>query len=540
MLNDRPPSELGTIAGPVLGPEQSFGRIALNRTTFGARDRDVEQVISSGWTAWVDAQLNPPSGDDPALASFIAAQRLHYSYPSMSFNGKTWAAVDEDRALNYLNTGIEKLYQLARGPVGDYTFGEQVWPHIEQCAGLFIRNTHSKFQLREVMADFWLNHFSMAQSKSAYIATALVAFERDVVRPNVFGNFRTLLEEVAKSPAMLVYLDNADSAADQPNENYARELMELHTLGASAYLGKVDATPATAVLGFTDDDIIQAARAFSGWTIEKGQRGPNGTGQPNTGKFIYSSYQHNTNAGVYLGTDLRAYTADLAQGRKVLDLLAAHPATARFVCTKICRRLFGDTPPEAVIARATAAWIANADKPDQIGRVLRAILLDGTEIGEGPAVKVRRPYERVIAMMRATDSVVSASMTWHQFLRDVSDSPFAWPTPDGRPDTNAYWLNTYTHIATWGHLRDMFTQTAVKTTLVDQTPTSALASPTLLVEYWAGRLVGGMLGVGVLRALVQYANEAGFTYLRAGEKPSESLVQSIVTMIAQTPAFTVR
>lgn len=520
----------------MLEEQSSFARIALNRTTFGARDIDVSAVQRDGWEAWVDQQLNPPSGDDPQLAQFIDSQRLHYNYPAMTFGSKSWPALEEDRPLNYLKASIEKLYQLAKGPAGDYTFGEQVWPFVELCSGIFIRNTHSKFQLREFMTDFWLNHFSMSWQKNSYVANSLVSFDRDVVRPNVFGNFRTLLEAVANSPAMLVYLDNVDSTKALPNENYARELMELHTMGERAYLGKAPVGPASSSKGFTDFDMLQAARALSGWTLERTQI----PFVPESGRFRYYDGQHNTSAGMCLGYDLSTLQ-DEAQGRKVLDLVAYHPATPGFICAKICRRFFGDNPPQEIIERAKIAWIHNRRNADQIAQVIRAILVDGPENGQGPVEKIRRPYERLVALWRTTDTVVNASVYWNTILRDLSDSPFIWPTPNGRPDANSFWLNTFVNVTTWDYLKDIFYQSSLTTTLRNQTPNEALSSITATVDYWVGRMIGYALSPAAMKALYDYAGW-GASRTSSGEawNPTEEILRNIVVAIAMAPEFGVR
>lgn len=520
----------------MLPDRPTAARLALNRTTFGARDTDVAALERMGWDAWVDDQLSPPAGDDPQLAQFIDSQRLHYNYPEMTFGRKSWPALEEDRPLNYLKASVEQLYQLAKGPVGNYTFGEQGWPRLELNSAIFIRNAHSRFQLREVMVDFWLNHFSMSWQKSAYVATSLVSFDRDVVRPNAFGNFRTLLEAVARSPAMLVYLDNADSTAALPNENYARELMELHTMGESAYLGKVPAGPDSSSRGFTDLDILNAGRALSGWTIERTQI----PGREESGRFTYYEGQHNRQAGVCLGFDLSKLQGE-AQGRKVLDLVAYHPATPRFICTKICRRLFGDAPPEAVILRAVDAWNRHRESAAQIAHVLRAILLDGPEISTEPATKVRRPYERVMALWRATDAVVNADLYWGMFLGDLNDSPFVWPTPNGRPDVNSFWLNTFVNVTTWQYLRGAFDQASIKTSLRDQMPDEARASIVQTVDYWVGRIIGYALAPEAMQALYRYAGwGAAYPFPGQAWDPDEATLRNLVCAISVAPEFALR
>lgn len=176
--------------------------------------------------------------------------------------GYSWLAVNEDRPLDYLQMSNAQLWAAARNPFRDYF--ERMRSIFELTAATYIRNTHSSYQLREYMADFWFNHFNVYHDKDEQTRNGLIAYDRDVIRPNVFGNFRAMLEAVATSVSMLRYLDNANSEADRPNENYAREVMELHTMGRAAYLGKIPDGGDLSARGFTDDDIVQASRALSG------------------------------------------------------------------------------------------------------------------------------------------------------------------------------------------------------------------------------------------------------------------------------------
>src|SRR5262249_39334583 len=140
--------------------------------------------------------------------------------------------------------------------------------------------------------------------------------------------------------------------------------------------------------GFSDQDVVQASRALSGWSVQNNQRIDSRTVAPSTGEFFYNPAQHNNNATSVLGVSIANQTAPMTQGRAFLNLIAYHPATAAFVSTKLAKRIFGDTPPDAVVARATAAWIKYQYAPDQIGRVLRAIVLDGEEIWSAPTTKI--------------------------------------------------------------------------------------------------------------------------------------------------------
>ncbi len=535
--------------------KSSFERIALNRVTFGARDVEITHLQNNGWTAWVERQLIPPAGDDPALAAHIKSQVMHIQYDAFDDNqiNYHWKAVNEDRPLTYLYASPEQIWTTGISIPWTVSFAEDTRMWTEFVSGIFMRNAHSAFQLREFMADFWLNHFSVAKGKGRGVYGPAIAYDRDVIRPNVFGNFRTLLENVACSTSMLMYLDNAGSTAAIPNENYARELMELHTMGRDAYFGKNPSGADVSAKGFTDEDILQASRALSGWTIQRGQTNQlpgvaSNSGvivYPNSGQFVFNPGQHSDQAGRFLGVDLSALNGQ-AQGRKVLDIIANHPATAPFICGKLCRRIFGDTPPQAVLDRAVEAWIIHRNAHDQIARVLRAILLDGPEIGIGPVQKVRRPYERFIAMVRATDTLLNASSNWTFMFQTLNDSPLIWPTPDGRPDTNAFWLTTYTNVTVPEELKRITYE--VGTTPVNQvisvyaqTPAAARTSITAVVEYWVERMIGGLLDDDAMNALVAYAAERGL--------PSENqwwayweadFVRNIITTIASSPEFVMR
>ena len=530
-------------------------RNALNRLSFGARDVDMQVVNAQGLAAWLNDQFNVPTGDDPDLAAFLASQTMHIEYaaPAPTDMRGTWSAVNEDRPLNYLTAPTQVLFTVARRNGSTYSGSESYRIRQELLAATWIRNTHSRYQLREFMADFWHNHFNIGKNENDIATALLPLYDREAIRPYVFGNFRAMLEANATSPSMLIYLDNWVSTATTPNENYAREIMELHTLGGGNYLG-VDLNSAPYTFGsdgvrsgFTDQDIVQASRALSGWTIKYGQRFNNFT-QPLTGEFTYSSGQHNTRAGSILGIDVSGLTGDMAQGRRFLDMIAYHPGTATFVVTKLCRRIFGDSPPQAAIDRGVAAWLTNKTAPDQIRKVIEAIALGGPEIYSGDRVKLRRPYERLIALARTTNTVVNASTTMTSVLDGMNDGLFAWPAPNGRPDVNDYWLATGANLTTWNLLLQFPAWATNRTTLLDQTPVDGLVSATPLVEYWVGRLVGFALAAPTMTALVadQGGSQGVLAAVRAGMTTTaqiariETALRRLVSMIATTEEFSYR
>lgn len=482
--------------------EPSWERKALNRTTFGVSDGNELLIQSMGWANWVEAQLDPPEGDEGSLAAYMAQQTLHIEYEASNEDSERegatgWDAVDEDRPFIFLGMPEQQLYQVLINVADTHPWNE-VWNvYTETMNSVYIRATHSNYQIREVMADFWLNHFSVWYDGDDIMRLAILPYDRDVIRPRVFGNFRDMLGAVATSTAMQWYLDNARSPAELPNENYARELMELHTLGEDAYLGTID--PSTVeknadgvAIGFTDQDVIEVSRALSGWTVEVGQWGGEEREElPYTWMFTYNDVQHNTEADQFLGQNLSSLTADMAQGERVLDLLAEHPATAEFVVGKLVRRLFGDTPPQAVLDRAVTTWMDNLDHPNQIRLVLESILLDGTEIGDEAPSRIRRPFEKMVASWRGMGATVNASLYWPWISTQTKDAAFDWPAPNGRPNASGYWLAGTQVMTAWNQMYNLATWSGIITgDLVDEVPLEATDSAIAMTDYWVGRMIG--------------------------------------------------
>lgn len=213
---------------------------------------------------------------------------------------------------------------------------------------------------------------------------------------------------------------------------------------------------------------------------------------------------------------------------------------------KIAQRIFGDNPPQAVLDRAKQAWMLNRNERDQIERVLRAILLDGDEIGNSYAVnaKVRRPYERFIAFFRKTDTVVNAFDLANSAATALGDGLYVWPTPEGRPDTDAQWLSTSANVYNWNLLLLLLIQPAFRTSLAAQTPASASSSATALVEYWVERLVGYALRPQAMSTLINDVTNPTFGALAAftsgGVTNIENSLRRLVALIGCAPEFGIR
>lgn len=418
----------------------------LNRLAFGANTADQARLAQLGLKAWVQEQLRPDDRADSACQQRLQALRARIKYPEGTREGKQWPALDEQRPLQWLNAPIDALWALhdRDKPVPQ---AEKNRPRIEVSLATLLRAVHSRWQLRELVCDFWHNHFSVNAGDTA-IGIALPVYDREVIRTHALGNFRQLLEAVGKSTAMLWSLNNRSSRTGSPNENYARELFELHTLGRDAYLnayynrwrdvpGATEGKP----VGYIDQDVYEAARAFTGWGLEDGSRLGGKQSLPNTGKFVYVESWHDNYQKRVLGNEFDPYQPPLKDGQKVLDLAAFHPATARYVCGKLCRRLLSDTPPESLVASASRVWIGYRDKPDQIARVIEHIVLS-REFADNRDPKVKRPLELLASFLRALEVDFTPGEALINELEGAGQKLFGWPTPTGHPDNNEFWLGS--------------------------------------------------------------------------------------------------
>jgi uncharacterized protein (DUF1800 family) len=318
-----------------------------------------------------------------------------------------------------------------------------------------LRAAYSERQLEEVLVDFWFNHFNVFAGKGA-TRLYLTEYERDAIRPHVFGRFRDLLGATAHSPAMLFYLDNWQSASDSAdrmepsnrprgrtmrglgrpgldtrrrptevaqnrrprglNENYARELLELHTLGVDG--------------GYTQKDVQEVARAFTGWTIEAPRQG---------GRFRFEPRMHDTGEKNVLGHRIKA-GGDQSDGNQVLDILAAHPSTARLVATKLARRFVADEPPAALVERASARFIATRG---DIREVVRTIVTS-PEFFDASAyrAKVKTPFEFVVSAARVTGTSLTNALPVVLALREQGMPLYGCQPPTGYADRADAWVNT--------------------------------------------------------------------------------------------------
>ena len=414
----------------------------LNRLAFGPDQSSLESISQKGYPAWLEEQLHPDHSKDALCNQRIVDFTLPMKYAE-SKDGY-WPAVDEARPFQWLNASSTDLMTLIE-PGKHIPGQEQVRPRQEVMCATLIRSVYSHWQLQEVLADYWHNHFSV-NAWEGMASLMLPIYDREVIRPHIFGNFRQLLEAVAKSAAMQSYLNNRSSRAGAPNENYARELFELHTLGSPAYLNTLynrwrDVPGATKGKpdGYIDQDVYEAARAFTGWTIADGTGLGGGINLPRTGEFAYVDAWHDQYQKRILAMELDPYQRPMSDGLMVLDLTAYHPATAQFICHKLCTRLLSDNPPEKLVKSSTSIWIANQHHPRQISKVIEHIALS-LQFAQSESTKVKRPMEVMASFIRATGQDFKPTIGLINHLNACGQPLFGWTTPNGLPDVNERWL----------------------------------------------------------------------------------------------------
>jgi uncharacterized protein (DUF1800 family) len=416
----------------------------LNRLTFGPRPGEAQKVRAMGLDKWINLQLHPDKIDDTQFERY--ADRYDILKQDQNDLLKQYADAQRERRMvkrdKADSAAMSREDRMAIQQIGLARRQFMGQLQSERVA----RAVASNRQLEEVMTDFWLNHFNVFAGKGPPEAYYLVEYERDVIRPNALGKFRDLLEAVAKSPAMLFYLDNARSMADSTrprlaspgrgrvfgnqdmqqrlkqlrngglNENYGRELLELHTLGVDG--------------GYTQQDVINVARALTGWTIR-----PPATG----GGFIFRPEMHDAGDKVVLGHKLPAGRG-IEDGEDVLDIVSRSPSTARFIATKLARRFVSDNPPQALINDAANVFLKTGG---DIREVLRTIVTSNEFFSQQAfRSKVKSPFEVVVSAMRALNAQPDSTPRTAQAIAYLGQPLFGHQAPNGYPETGDAWMNT--------------------------------------------------------------------------------------------------
>ncbi len=510
-------------AAKKLTEEQKVAHL-LDRVTLGARPGDVERVMKLGWEKYLDEQLRPERISDQAVEQrlkniesiHLSSAELAKNYPPPQVlqqvlkergielpgqNQNAGRATKKDAKQSFKQLGREaerkkddQMDDQAPARPLDNPQADNPQPGVNDAAkrreayqalremgyrppqevvqesqqAKILRAVYSERQLQEVMTDFWFNHFNVYVQKGPdRILTA--SYERDAIRPNVFGKFEDLLKATAEHPAMLFYLDNWMSAspnAKMPdrneirrmrrerrfggfgggfgnrgmrrmeiddlrtrnqngkvakrsrglNENYAREIMELHTLGVDG--------------GYTQKDVQEVARCFTGWTIRNPRAG---------GDFYFNQFMHDDGEKTVLGKKVSS-GGGIKDGYTVIHMLATHPSTAKFISTKLARKFVSDNPPPALVARMSQTFL----KTDgDIREVLRTMFKSPEFFAaENYRAKIKTPFEMTVSAVRAIGADTNGNPQFHRWMAQMGEGLFMCQPPTGYPDTAERWVNT--------------------------------------------------------------------------------------------------
>lgn len=516
----------------------------LNRLTYGASPAARAEIAALGREAWLEAQLAMPAGD-AGLADRLARARLRISYDAESDeSGNSWPALDELRPLSFLADAPAGHVRLVDWSIG-MSYAERTRPTDEVIAATLIRAVHAPAQLREMMTGFWHDHFNVNAQKNEYTAAFFPSHDA-VLRQHALGNFRELLGAVAQSPSMLYYLNNDESRASPANENFGRELLELHTLGAGVYLNDhysawrdVPGALDGAAEGYIDQDVYEVARAFSGWSVGDGRYLAEGENAPATGRFNYVEAWHDPYQKRILGREFAPQRGPMDDGNEVLDMLSRHPATARFVTTKLARRFLTDDPPDDLVARLAAVFLAAADAPDQMAQVLRALVLSPV-FNATPPGKIRRPFEFLTALYRATGAEVTATDNGYAWqLSRAGWQVHTYGPPTGHPDrleawTGASTLNRLVDLALYAH-EDWFGSVTVDLAAVQPDETHGG-----FVARHAGALVPGSVGDIATAMAETFGYDPAQSIVDVSAQDRRGVGASVVAFAALTPEFLLR
>ena len=415
---------------------------ALNRLGFGPRPGQVDQIEKTGLENWIQAQLHPEGISDPVVDARLA----QLPALGLSASGLLDQYPPQDIAAKRLGMKVEEyqkhLQDLAKRPGGmnSLPFKDQNEIVNEMMEAKMIRAVYSERQLDEQLSDFWFNHFNIFIYKDTD-RWYLIPYERDAIRPHVLGKFRDLLEATAKSPAMLYYLDNSSSADPHAfnrlrlhpvrarpgeklpplggrrglNENYGRELMELHTLGVDG--------------GYKQEDVVEVARAFTGWTIVSPRENP---------AFYFDERIHDPDPKRVLGKKIKG--GGIKDGEQVLDLLVKDQHTARHISLQLAEHFVSDDPPPALVARMAKTF----EKTKGDIRAVMTTMIYSPEFWSREAfrAKVKTPFELVVSTTRALGTDVDQPLPLAQWVARIGQPLYQCLTPNGYSDKAAAWVST--------------------------------------------------------------------------------------------------
>lgn len=441
----------------------------LRRITFGPHVDEYLHAIQVSLDPFIEEQLSPDTIPDPEVESHLA--------------------------------GFKTLSQTAQQVIANSATRDT--PAQELAAATLIRAVYSKRQLYELMVDFWSNHFNIYIRKTQEWFLKTVD-DQEVIRPHALGKFADLLSASAHSPAMLVYLDNALSSKSRPNENYGRELMELHTLGVDG--------------GYTQADVKDVSRTLTGWDLWGAK------GHPPYG-FLYKSKGHDAGEKLILGKHYPAGRG-IEEGEQVLDFLAHHPSTAQFISTKLVRRFVSDDPPASLVAQAAAAFQGT---DGDIARVMGTIL-HSQEFKASLGQKIKRPFEFIASALRSTNASTQAGSPTLDTLQQMGQPLFRWDSPDGFPDNGTTWTTTTGMLSRWNYALELSYNLLQDTRLDVAALSGPVQSPAGAVDVLSQLLLGEKMPNPGRQVLLEFA--AGVNL--------EQALPALTALILASPYFQYR
>ena len=471
------PLPTGSTPAPTALPVRDEADLVLHtlrRTTFGPTAQELTDARQLGVEGWIEQQLAPSALDHSDLERRLA------DFDTLKLSPTELLGLDQN--------GL-----VAR----------------ELIAATLTRQIFNPAQLYEGMVDFWTNHFNI-HAFSQPVLFLKGQDDREVIRPHALGKFPDLLRASAQSPAMLVYLDNARSQQPSPNENYARELLELHSLGVDG--------------GYTHTDIEAVARAFTGWTVGTFRRSGEQAGQ-----FVYRPAWHDEYAKTALGQQLPGGKAD---GDRVLEILAEHPSTARFVATKLCRRFVADAPPGSLVERVADSYLQNSG---DIPAMLRTILYS-EEFAASAGLKLKRPLDFAVSAIRVTNADGRLDRVFRIYLEALGQIPYGWPGPDGYPDYAAAWTSTSQSLHRWNLALTL--TSGLLPGISTQLPGPAYSASELpnVIDELGQALLGTVLPEQARSILIEFAGSQQGTDLPGGIQ----LPDLLAGLVLCTPHFQIR
>jgi uncharacterized protein (DUF1800 family) len=432
-------------AQPALSTPRDSALHALNRLAYGATPGLADRIAGEGVLRWIDRQLAVTEADDPGLKGVLARFDLLRTEPDQLL--RTYLELQRERRTDRRAAAADS----AMATMSPEQRERQIPPEARELRGLLsqapqlvvVRAVSSADQLAEVMADFWSNHFNIFMGKNV-ARIYLPSYIEQTIRPRIFGRFEDLLVATARSPAMMVYLDNAQSimpgaepprpgrpgarrrAAAMPalpqrrptglNENYARELMELHTLGVDG--------------GYTQKDVTEVARILTGWSVARPAQGSG---------FVFNGWAHDQGVKTVLGVQFPAEGGE-EEGRRLLRMLAAHPSTAHYIGGKLCARFVSDTPPDGCVDLAVAAWKRSGG---EMREVLRAIFHSPDFWAPAHrAAKVKSPLEFVVSAVRVVGGVPDSTPRLAGAVGRLGQPLYQHVAPNGYPEHEEDWVNS--------------------------------------------------------------------------------------------------